>query len=105
MTKLVRRAAGTPLSEDELHQLKALAKMPDDQIDFSDIPERPYTPPNQNLPLEEHTVTLHVDAEVAGWLETAGKETPEEVNQALRRAVRRFGQPSPRTNQPLHKAS
>ena len=39
MTNYVRRAAGTPLTEEEHRQLKALAEMPDSEIDLSDIPE------------------------------------------------------------------
>jgi hypothetical protein len=40
MSNMVRRAAGTPLSEEALAELRALAKMPDEAIDTSDIPER-----------------------------------------------------------------
>jgi len=39
MTNYVRRVAGTPLTDKELQELKALAAMPDSEIDFSDIPE------------------------------------------------------------------
>jgi hypothetical protein len=42
MTITVRRKAGTPLSEEAREQLRKLAEMPDEDIDFSDIPERPF---------------------------------------------------------------
>ena len=89
MTMIARRKAGDPLSEEALDQLRRLAEMPDDEIDFSDIPERLYSSePIPSLPLEEHTLTLRVDAEVAAWLETAGKKAPDQVNSLLRRAAR-----------------
>lgn len=93
MTKYVRVAAGTPLTDEERSQLRALAQMPDSEIDFSDIPERVYD--NQRraaLPLEEHTVTLRVDAEVAQWLEHAGIEAAQEINFVLKRTAQRRSQ-------------
>ncbi len=39
MTNYVRKAAGTPLTDEEMAQLRALAEMPNSEIDFSDIPE------------------------------------------------------------------
>jgi uncharacterized protein (DUF4415 family) len=99
MTISVRRAAGTPLTDEDKQQLKALADLPDDQIDFSDIPERIYRRESvTSLPLEEHTVTLRVDAEVAAWLETTGKNSPDQVNRILRRAARRIDPPAPQSS-------
>ena len=40
MTKYGRRAAGTPLTDEQMAELKAVAELPDSEIDFSDIPER-----------------------------------------------------------------
>jgi hypothetical protein len=40
MSKHGRRMAGSPLSEQELQELRELATMPDAEIDCSDIPER-----------------------------------------------------------------
>ena len=90
MSKYGRRAAGTPLTDEERAQLKALAKMPDSEIDFSDIPERVYgSARGAELPLETHTVTLRVDAEVAEWLDRVGDEAAQEINLVLRRTARR----------------
>ena len=87
MTNIVRRSAGTPLSEEAKDELRMLAEMPDDEIDLSDIPER--LAEHQKLPLEPHTVTLRVDAEVAAWLEGAGERYAERINSLLRREARR----------------
>jgi len=90
MTNYVRVAAGTPLTNDEVAELRALAQTPDSEIDFSDIPERIYEPSNPTtLPLEEHTVTLRVDAEVAEWLENAAKNDANRLNRVLKREAKR----------------
>ena len=90
----VQRMAGTPLSDEERAQLRSVATMPDERIDFSDIPERVYlddscVPAVEVLPLEEHTLTLKIDAEVAAWLEQSAKADPNRLNWLLKRAVER----------------
>ena len=40
MSKTVRMTSDEPLSAESIEQLNRLAKMPDDLIDTSDIPER-----------------------------------------------------------------
>jgi hypothetical protein len=82
-------AAGTPLTDEERSQLRALALKPDSEIDFSDIPERIYPAYNPAAPLEEHTLTLRLDAEVAKWLESAGEDEIRQINFLLKRAVHR----------------
>ena len=79
MSEYVRVAAGTPLTDEERSQLRALALKPDSEIDFSDIPERIYPAYNPAAPLEEHTLTLRLDAEVAKWLESAGEDPIPEL--------------------------
>ena len=88
MSNIVRRAAGTPLSEEAREQLRALAAMPDSEINYSDIPERIYKA-SPELPLEEHTVTLRIDSEVAEWLETVKPEEAPRLNFLLKRAAQR----------------
>lgn len=88
MSKYGRRAAGTPLTEDQMSELRALAEMPDSQIDFFDIPER-IAGPDQQLPLELHTLTLQVDAEVAAWLENVAVQDATRINWLLKRESRR----------------
>ena len=106
MSLNVRRVAGTPLTDQERSELRQLAAMPDDQIDFTDIPERVYDDGEQltlptELPLEDHTVTLRVDAEVAAWLEATAQKNPHQVNLLLRRAA----QHTKRLDWSLNKAS
>ena len=89
-----RRAAGAELSDSDLRELKTLAEMPEGEIDFSDISERNYDliaaeSSANSLPLEDHTITLRVDAEVAAWLEAAGKKDPHQINLVLKRAAQR----------------
>ncbi|WP_374944489.1 BrnA antitoxin family protein [Sphingomonas sp.] len=79
----------TPLTDSQRAELEALAAMPDDAIDLSDMPEvtdfsgwtrgRFYKPVKQQL-------TLRLDADVVHWFKThahgGGYQT--RMNQALR---------------------
>jgi uncharacterized protein (DUF4415 family) len=86
MNNSARRTAGEPLTPDQLHELQQLAAMPDDQIDFSDIPESSFETP---APMQEHTVTLRLDPDVAAWLESSAKVAPQQINLLLKRLARR----------------
>ena len=106
MTNYGRRAAGTPLTDEQLAELKALAMKPDSEIDFSDIPERVGTPSHHKpMPLEEHTVTLRVDSEVAAWLDTVATEDANRLNWILKREANRRKQSSAPGQELLDKAS
>ena len=106
MTNYGRRAAGTPLTDKELAELRALAKMPDSEIDFSDIPERVHSiSEREQLPLEEHTITLRVDSEVAAWLEKSATEDANRINWVLKREATRRRQTSGAPQELLDKAS
>jgi uncharacterized protein (DUF4415 family) len=76
------------LTADQRRQLEALDKLPDDQIDFSDIPE-----------LAEHTgpiysglfyrpgkksVTIRLDEDMVKWFKAQGKGWQTKMNWALR---------------------
>ena len=89
MSEYVRVAAGTPLTDEERSQLRGLALKPDSEIDFSDIPERIYPAYNPTAPLEMHTLTLRLDAEVAEWLESASEDEIRQINFLLKRAAHR----------------
>jgi uncharacterized protein (DUF4415 family) len=79
------------LTEEERAELRALAAMPDETIDFSDIPRTTaedwagaevgkfYRPLKQQL-------TLRVDADVVDWFKRAGgdKGYQTRINRALR---------------------
>lgn len=90
-TRLVRYTLrpGRPLSANQKRQLAALANLPDDQIDTSDIPEltaedfkkavvgkfyRPVKKP----------VTMRLDADVIAWLKGKGRGYQTKANGMLR---------------------
>jgi uncharacterized protein (DUF4415 family) len=84
-----RREPGTPPTAKEKRELAALAKMPDSEIDTSDIPEwtdamwkravrgRFYRPVKQ-------AVSLRLDADVIAWLKKDGEGYQTRANQMLR---------------------
>jgi uncharacterized protein (DUF4415 family) len=66
-----------------------LATMPDEEIDFSDIPSTPegvnWTRPNLLVPTEnKQQVTLRVDADVLNFFRGTGKRYQSRINAALR---------------------
>ena len=93
------------LTEEQRAELEALEAMPDDQIDYSDIPEMTeadwskakrgmfYKPDWQDI-------TLRLDQNVVDWFEEQA-ETPEEahrnINQALVEHMRRVRFPGRKT--------
>jgi len=84
-----RREPGTPLTAKQRQELEALAKMPDSQIDYSDIPPitedawknavrgRLYRPVKQ-------AVSLRLDADVIAWLKKDGDGYQTRANRVLR---------------------
>jgi uncharacterized protein (DUF4415 family) len=89
---MVRRAFGTPLTEAEKREARALAAMPDDTIDYSDIPpltedfwknavRNPfYRPVKKQL-------TVRVDSDVIAWLKQKGAGYQTRINALLREAM------------------
>jgi uncharacterized protein (DUF4415 family) len=81
------------LSDRELRRLKALSKLPDSEIDLSDIPEitpemfrnairgNPYLRKKQQL-------TVRLDADVLDWLKGMGRGYQTKLNALLREAMR-----------------
>ena len=84
-----RHEPGKPLTTKQKRELEALAKMPDREIDTSDIPELPagafknavrgrfYRPVKQ-------AVSLRLDADVIAWLKKDGEGYQTRANQMLR---------------------
>src|SRR5260363_135758 len=80
------------LTAKQKAELKALAKMPDDTIDYSDIP--PLT--DEQLanavrgrfykPIKEH-VTVRLDSDVLRWLKASGKGYQGRLRAILRNAM------------------
>jgi len=84
-----RLEPGTPLTAKQKRELAALAKMPDSEVDTSDIPElsasawknavrgKFYRPVKQ-------AVSLRLDADVIAWLKKDGEGYQTRANQMLR---------------------
>lgn len=80
------------LTEKQKAELAALSELPDDQIDYSDIPPltdeqlanakrgRLYRPVKQQI-------TARVDADVLDWLKSQGKGYQARMNAILRREM------------------
>lgn len=73
-------------------ELKALAAMPDDQIDLSDIPE--LTPEQLNRAVRaqmyrpiKKPVTMRLDADVIAWLKEDGRGYQTKANALLRKEM------------------
>ncbi len=93
-TKLDNHSAETlaPLTDAQREHLAALAALPDESIDTSDIPElsdeawaagvraRFYRPVKQQI-------TARVDADVLDWLKSQGKGYQGRLNAILRREM------------------
>lgn len=88
----MKRANSSGLSEESRRQLEALAAMPEEDIDFSDIPEvRDWTGAKRGLfyrPVKQQ-LTLRVDADVVDWFKRKGSGYQTQMNAALREHVGR----------------
>jgi uncharacterized protein (DUF4415 family) len=85
----IRRVSGQALTRRQKKELAALAALPDQQIDTSDIPKLPpgawkdavrggfYRPLNQ-------AVSMRLDADVVAWLKQRGKGYQTRANSILR---------------------
>ncbi len=75
-----------PLSARQKKALEDLAKMPDANIDYSDIP--PMTEAEEALykPVKKLT-TVRIDADVLAWLKTYGKGYQTKINAILRQEM------------------
>ena len=89
-----------PLTEKQEAELKALAEMPDSDIDYSDIPpltddfwknavQNPYYRPTKTA------TTVRVDSDVLAWLKGQGKGYQTKMNAILREAMLRALQHKP----------
>jgi uncharacterized protein (DUF4415 family) len=93
MSKIVRRAWGEArLSEERKRKLAGLAKRPDSEIDFSDIPELTEkfwqnAVPNPFYKPVKKQVTLRIDADILAWLRQQGKDGYQSRLNAVLRQV------------------
>ena len=101
MSKMVRVTVDLdnlpPLTPEQRAQLVKLAAMPDEDIDFSDIPpmkfenafrlrDRPDHPLYR--PVKQST-TVRIDADVLQWLRAKGRGYQTRINAILREAMMR----------------
>ncbi len=80
------------LTKKQAKEVRALKRMKDEEIDFSDIPEKTdwsnavvgkfYRPMKQSL-------TIRVDADVLAWIKGGGKGYQTRINGYLREAMNR----------------
>jgi uncharacterized protein (DUF4415 family) len=76
------------LSQKDLDRLKALGERPDDEIDFSDIPEMTSIPPDALIgkyyrPIKR-AITIRLDADVLAWAQSLGAGYQTRINNYLR---------------------
>jgi uncharacterized protein (DUF4415 family) len=87
-----QRTPARPLSPRQKRELAALAAMPDDNIDTSDIPELPRNAWKDAVrgkfyrPLKQ-AVSMRLDADVVAWLKKRGKGYQTRVNSILRQRM------------------
>ena len=80
MSKIVRKAWGeSRISEERKRELAELAKRPDSEIDYSDIPELTEkfwqnAVPNPFYKPVKKQVTLRIDADILAWLRQQGQD-------------------------------
>ena len=83
-----------PLTEERKAKLRALAELPDSEIDYSDIPpldetfwqnavRNPFYKPTKT------STTMRVDSDVLAWLKSQGKGYQTRMNAILREAMLR----------------
>ncbi len=93
-TELKRVKPTGKATKEQLAELKALADLPDDQIDLSDIPEisdwSGAVVGKFYRPMKE-AVTVRLDADVVHWLKRDGKGYQTRLNAILRREMERSG--------------
>ena len=93
-TKTARYTIDTlpPLTARQRAHLAALANLPDDGINLTDVPElndaqlAGMTPAAQYRPVKQQ-ITARVDADVLAWLKSQGKGYQSRINAILRREM------------------
>ena len=90
--KMKVRRSGQSLTPKQKRELSALADMPDDAIDTSDIPELPPGAWKDAVrgrfyrPLKQ-AVSMRLDADVIAWLKKPGKGYQTRANRILRQRM------------------
>ena len=91
----MKRTGSSDLTEEQRAEIDALADLPDEQIDTSDIPEiLDWSGAKRGLlcrPVKQQ-ITLRLDADVVSWFKTNvpdGRGYQTEINRVLREHARR----------------
>jgi uncharacterized protein (DUF4415 family) len=102
MKQNVKRTTDSSLTAAQHREIAALAALPDEKIDYSDIPrltERFWSNAARNpfyRPVKRQ-VTLRLDADVIAWLQQKGKGYQTRLNALLRGAMLKEHENSGRT--------
>ena len=90
------KKAHTDLSDEQIAELDALAALPDDEIDTSDIPEiLDWSGGRRGVfyrPIKQQ-ITLRLDADIVAWFKFKsrdGRGYQTDINRALREHVQRI---------------
>lgn len=81
-----------PLTDVQREYLEKLANMPDDQINYDDIPKlteaqlAEFKRPEHYRPVKQQ-ITARLDADVLAWLKAGGKGYQSRMNAILRREM------------------
>ena len=88
--KMVRVEGSPKLTEEQRDGLRKLAAMPDEDIDYSDIPQLTdftgFEVGKFYRPVKE-TVTVRLDSDVLFWLKQGGKGYQSRLNAILRKEM------------------
>ena len=91
--RIVRNTGSKPLTPKQLENLRRLAKLPDSEIDLSDIPEIKGLPPDYLIGRfyrpKKTSVTIRLDADVLAWLKGTGEGYQTRINTYLRKLMQR----------------
>jgi uncharacterized protein (DUF4415 family) len=88
----IKSIAGRALTTSQKRELAALAALPDDKIDTSDIPELPLSAWKDAVrgkfyrPVKQ-AVSMRLDADVVAWLKKQGKGYQTRANRILRQRM------------------
>ncbi len=74
-------ASPPPLTEKQMAALEVLSKLPDSEIDYSDIPDESLYRPAKKM------TTVRLDADVLAWLRAQGKGYQTKINAILRKEM------------------
>ena len=81
----------TPPTDKNRRELERLARKPDQQINYSDAPEKHPLPSKVHIgrfyrPIKQ-LVSIRVDADVLAWFRSRGKRYQTYMNEVLRREM------------------